>query len=307
MFIEDVSELSRWSHKKIMVLCDFQESESCLEKVMRRYCSVQNNTDRNNGSYICFPCSRIMLSGRSNPGCKYKNLDDHLMDVIDSEAKAYLLGWIASDGSLRENGTVAIAINTCDVDVLEALRDFVCSDLPIADNKQETIKRLTIYSAQWVKSIQGHLNLSFKKGDSHKKSYLVQMPVDISDSLKWCFLRGFFEGDGSVFIAKDIRCQVDGSRVSISSSSIAMRMMITTFCRKFNINISMYQNNVVLSGKFAARFLEKIYAKCDEKFVLKRKYCIYKRLKTEMSCFWDRAAIAEEAYLVARLENLTIT
>ena len=315
MFLGDVSELSRWSNKKVMVVCDFQESEKCLVKVIRRYVDVRNNIDRNNGKFSCPSCSRMMQCGRNSPNCKYKNIDDHLMDVIDSEAKAYLLGWIASDGWLRENGTVAIAVNTCDVDVLELLRDFVCPDLPITDEKQGAMKMLVICSAQWYKLIQEHLNLHFEKGKSHKKSYLVQMPafasspaeeVDISDYLKWCFLRGYFEGDGSVFITKDIRCQVNGLRVSISSSSLAMRMMITTFCRKFNINTSMYPKEVMLSGQYAARFLEKIYAG-DGKFVLQRKYCIYKRLKTELSRFWDRAAIAEEAYLTARMENLKIT
>lgn len=130
------------------------------------------------------------------------------------------------------------------------------------------------------------------------------MPVDISDSLKWCFLRGYFEGDGCVSISKNINCHVDGLRVSIGSSSLAMQMMIVTFCRKFDINISMSQNKVVLSGQYAARFLEKIYAN-NEKFVLKRKYDTYKKFEIEMSRFWDRAAVAEEAYL-ARLENLTI-
>ena len=118
MFLENVSELSRRSSKKVLVICDFQESEKCTEKVMREYCSVQNTMDRNNGKYICPSCSMMMRCGRNNPSCKYKNLDDHLMDVIDSEEKAYLLGWIASDGSLHENGCVYIAINTCDVGVL---------------------------------------------------------------------------------------------------------------------------------------------------------------------------------------------
>jgi hypothetical protein len=248
----------------------------------------------------------MRLRGRNHPNCKYKNLDDHLMDIIDSEEKAYFLGWIASDGSLKENGKIEISINTCDVDVLELLRDFVCPDLPISDVKQEAVKKLTISSRQWVKSIQKHLNLSFKKGGSYKKSHIVQMPVDISDSLRWCFLRGYFEGDGCISIAKSSKGWADCLRVYISSSSLAMRMMIVTFCRSSNINISMSQNKVQLSGQYAARFLEKIYAECNEKFVLKRKYNTYKRLKTEISRFWDRAAVAEEAYLIDRLKNLTL-
>ena len=306
MFLENFSELSRWSREEVMVVCDFQKSEKCLVKVIVRYCNARINIDRNNGSYICRSCSMMRLSGRNASNCKYKELDDHLMDVIDSEAKAYLLGWIASDGWLHENGTVGIGVNIRDIDVLEVLRDFICPDLPIADY-DKSMKRLLIYSNQWYKSIQGHLNLGFKKGDSHNKSYLVQMPIDISDSLKWCFLRGLFEGDGCVSITKNIRCQVNGLRVDISSRSLAMKMMIVTFCRSTNINIYMSPKQVTLSGQYAARFLEKIYAECNGKFVLKRKYNIYKQLKNELSRFWDRAAVAEKAYLTARMENITIT
>ena len=169
------------------------------------------------------------------------------------------------------------------------------------------MKKLVICSTQWVKSIKKHLNLSFRKGESYKKSHLVQMPVDIFDSLKWCFLRGLFEGDGSVFIAKRPEGRADCLNVSISSCSLAMGMMVVTFCRSTYINIYMSQKKVVLSGQYAARFLEKIYAGCDERLVFKRKYYTYKRLKTDLLRFWDRAAVAEEAYLTARLENLTIT
>ena len=299
MLLDDTSELSRWSNKKVSVVCDFQESKCCLGNVMRRYCNVQDNMDRNNGKYICPSCSRMIRSGRNHPRCKYKELDDHLMDLIDSEEKAYLLGWIASDGWLHENGTIGIGVNICDVGVLEILRDFICPDLPIAGDCNGSMKRLLICSTQWCKSIQEHLNLSFKKGESHKKSHLVQMPVDISDFLKWCFLRGLFEGDGSVSITKDLRCQANGLCVSISSSSLAMRMMIVTFCRISNINICMSPKQVTLNGQYAARFLEKIYAGCNKKFVLRRKYDIYRKLKVESSRFWDRAAVAEEAYLIA--------
>ena len=61
----------------------------------------------------------------------------------------------------------------------------------------------------------------------------------------------------------------------------------------------MSPKQVTLNGQYAARFLEKIYAGCNKKFVLRRKYDIYRKLKVESSRFWDRAAVAEEAYLIA--------
>lgn len=65
----------------------------------------------------------------------------------------------------------------------------------------------------------------------------------------------------------------------------------------------MYSDRVQWSGQYAARFLEKIYAKCDEKFVLNRKYDTYRRLKVELFRFWEKATIAEEAYLIAKWQT----
>ena len=202
MFLEDISELSRWSHKQVSVVCDFQESELCLRKIRRMYMNVCITMDRNNGRYIRPFCLKMKLNGRNNPNCKYKDLDDHLMDIIDSSAKAYLLGWIAADGTISPNGNIGIAVNTCDVGVLEIICDFICPNLHIADCKKGAMKVLRICSSQWCKAVKEHLNLSFDKGESHKKSHLVQMPVNISDPLKWCFLHGLFEGDGNISIVK---------------------------------------------------------------------------------------------------------
>ena len=59
---------------------------------MRKYHDVCNNMDKNSGKYICFQCSMFKHRGRNHHRCKYKKLDDHFMDIIDSEEKAYLLG-----------------------------------------------------------------------------------------------------------------------------------------------------------------------------------------------------------------------
>lgn len=100
MLLDDISELSRGSNEKVLVLCDFQESQSCLGHVIRRYVDVHDNMDRNNGKYVCKPCSRFMkFSGRSNLNCKHRKFDDHLMDIINSKEKH-----IFSDGSLRTGG-----------------------------------------------------------------------------------------------------------------------------------------------------------------------------------------------------------
>ena len=90
------------------------------------------------------------------------------MDVIDSEEKAYLLSWIAYDGWFTEDGITSIAVNTCNVGVLEVLRKFICPDLPVTNHSKGTMRKLCTCSTQWYKVVQEHLNLSFEKGKSYK-------------------------------------------------------------------------------------------------------------------------------------------
>ena len=46
MFLEDVSEISRGSGKRVLVKCDSEQAEYCLGEVMRKYRDVYNNMDK---------------------------------------------------------------------------------------------------------------------------------------------------------------------------------------------------------------------------------------------------------------------
>jgi hypothetical protein len=54
MFLEDVYDLSRGSNKKVLVLCDFQESESCLGHVMRKYSDVLASMEKTMACMVVF-------------------------------------------------------------------------------------------------------------------------------------------------------------------------------------------------------------------------------------------------------------
>ena len=92
------TKYSNQSHSIVEVECDFKVNKKCKNIYKTSYKSYFKNISRNNGKLICLFCSRDMkFSGRNNPNCKYKNIDDNYFQQINKE-KAYLLGWIASDG-----------------------------------------------------------------------------------------------------------------------------------------------------------------------------------------------------------------
>ena len=88
---------------------------------------------KRNNSHSCSKKCRnkidsIKYLGRNNPNYLYKLNDDYFKDIDDN--KAYILGWIASDGHIAKRG-FAISIDKKDLLILEKIRDLISLDLPI--------------------------------------------------------------------------------------------------------------------------------------------------------------------------------
>lgn len=220
-----------------------------------------------------FKCGGILkksiYSGRNNPNCKYKTLDDNFFEDINNEEKAYILGWIASDGSISENGTITIEIKNIDKEILNKMRDIICKDLPVVDDKPQfgDHSSLSFHSKKIVKDICFWLDI--KPG---KKSASVNMP-NINKNLKWHFIRGYFDGDGSIR-------NIDKKRsldCGISTTSILMKKNILKVANTGKI----YNGSIYWSGTISLNFLDNMYKNAT--IYLKRKYDMYKRWKEYFS------------------------
>lgn len=207
----------------------------------------------------------ILYMGRRNPNTKYENLDDNYFKDIKSEDKAYLLGWIASDGSIKKSG-INITINKKDIKCLETLRDIICKELPIRP-KEINMKSLSISSKTISNDVCILLNIL-----PGEKSHTVCFPSLDTDELKWAFLRGLFDGDGSITSISETH---RSPSCKISTSSEQMRKSIVDFTR-----IPCVENGIDLlwSGNNALDFLDKIYYKSN--FKLSRKYEQYLDIST---------------------------
>src|SRR5690348_14894045 len=126
----DTTDLTYGSGKRVNVHCGSNVSPICLGVKELAYNRALKALAKNDGTYICRNCTMFLQRGRNHPCCKYKTLDDNLMKTIDSEEKAYFLGWIASDGFIGKT-IVTITIHKKDNKIIEILRDIVCKELPI--------------------------------------------------------------------------------------------------------------------------------------------------------------------------------
>src|SRR3990167_8640302 len=285
----ELATITSGSHRLVNVACDFAISKKCRGSFSTTYKDYLRYLNNNDGKVICFFCSRkIKFSGRSNPNSKYKNLDDKFFKIVDSEYKAYLLGWIASDGHIRNNG-FEIHIHARDVEILYKLRDGLCIDLPVTTITNGTVK-LNIYSSEISNDICRILKLS-----PGKKSDKVRFPLSelSTPDLRWAFLRGYFDGDGSI---RRSDLKINYPVCNISSTSPGMLSDIKNFCE---IPCCVSNHLVVWSNNNALDFLSKLYD--NSAIFLERKMYLYrlwsswvpslsgKNRGREMMFFWNRA------------------
>jgi len=201
--------------------------------------------------------------GRDNPNCKYPTLSDDFFKEINSEEKAYILGWIASDGHVAKNGAISISIKKSDIDILNRMRDIVCKDIPVFYIKNKTMSTLRFCSTPMSKDICKWLSIS-----PGEKSFTIRLPK-LNEGFTWAFLRGYFDGDGHLTKTTN---KTRYLKSDIASCSSKMRNDIKNFT-KIQCSNSDKTNRIYWSGKNAMSFLDKIYENAD--VYLERKYNRY--------------------------------
>lgn len=132
------------------------------------------------------------------------NVDMDYLKTIDSKNKAYVLGLIISDGYIDEKWN-KLNFTSKDIELVELMKRELKSEHKIGtynifDNR--TNKTYTRHSIQISsKTIVSDLN---KLGVFGNKSFTSELP-NIPTEFMWHFIRGVFDGDGTIYQDKNIR------------------------------------------------------------------------------------------------------
>ena len=140
-------------------------------------------------------------------GKRIYKVNEDFFKCINTEEKAYILGFICADGHI-EKDRLNITVSIKDRDILEKIRYAMYSNHPIKEvqrtnpynktNRENLIlSELMIGSVELVKPL-------FNMGLTTNKTYTLN-----GDILKYIpkylirdFLRGYFDGDGNVFFGR---------------------------------------------------------------------------------------------------------
>lgn len=147
--------------------------------------------------------NNIKLRSKAEQKLIDNHFDTNFFNKIDTEEKAYILGLFYSDGYVtkRESG---FELNIRDIDILEKVKKTIGGDFQIKTRKRKykdtTVEMCNYRMASEIIS-QQLINL----GVFERKSLILQFPGDdiVPDELKKHFIRGYFDGDGSISLYKD--------------------------------------------------------------------------------------------------------
>jgi len=137
-------------------------------------------------------------------------IDHNLLENIDTEHKAYLLGWIAGVGTIF-NEEIQIGSSENDLEIIQILKNMISSEIPIINYGK--LISFTISSSKIVEDVLRHLHCPE-----------VSFPDSIDDTLKWDFVRGYFDCTGFISIKHGYPSCV------IRSSELSMLEDIHDFC-----------------------------------------------------------------------------
>jgi predicted transcriptional regulator len=130
--------------------------------------------------------------------------DNTVFDSIDTEEKAYWLGFLYADGNVSSTiNNVEVSLSISDIDHLEKYRMFLKNESPVK------IGEVSCNGKIFKRCRLSVVNKYFKErlielGCIPNKSLKLRFPHGIfeNSSLKYHFIRGYVDGDGSISFTK---------------------------------------------------------------------------------------------------------
>jgi hypothetical protein len=209
---------------------------------------------------------------------KYK-VNEEYFDVLN-ENSAYWLGFLYADGYVRlrngRSGTLKLKLKDTDRNHIEKFLNDIDSDHPIKcgiDGKSKFCLT-SVNSNKMVKRL-------FELGCVNNKTFKIRLP-DLTQNLMSHFIRGYFDGDGSISKVKNTtwyRCSICGNKFFIYELLTYLNTYGLFGCKIYTqgkINILTIAN---LSDIF--KFKKLLYGNNENMLYLERKKIIFDDVKTE--------------------------
>lgn len=192
-------------------------------------------------------------------------VDEAVFDVIDTEEKAYWLGFLYADGYVEENGNaIELTLKLSDKEHLEKFKKFLKWS---GEVRTDDYRARVCFKSKKVK------NDLIALGCHPNKSLTLTFPTENQVPLELIrhFIRGYVDGDGSVFISNSLpRFSILGTHDMLDKIVKNMKWKSNQIRKTKNIY------SIEWGGNVALQQMHDIYK--DSNIYLDRKYTKYKEL-----------------------------
>ena len=205
------------------------------------------------------------------------SFNENYFEVVDTEEKAYWLGFLYADGYVNSNKTsVELGVSEKDLNHLYKFIKCIGGDMkPTKTTKKSNNKvyigyRVTLNSPKFKNDL-------IRLGCYENKGDILEFPTNdqVPTELIIHFIRGYIDGDGSISTCnkgKQLRIDVIGTKSMldgiVKSLSIKKNSYAINNKRTNNINYNVLVTQ--WSGKYANEIAGKLYFNCN--IYLDRKY-----------------------------------
>lgn len=165
------------------------------------------------------------------------DINENFFDKIDNENKAYFLGIIYADGcNKRPRNIVTLFLKESDIELIKKLNRFIFKDKPVSISKRpnHTMVGIRITNKRISEKLE-------ELGVVKAKTFKITFPDWLDKKLYPHFIRGYFDGDGSIGTSKGINtkgCKCYKDKITITGTEKFCHRLIEIFKKEININCS---------------------------------------------------------------------
>lgn len=202
------------------------------------------------------------------------NCDYDFFETIDTESKAYWLGFIYADGyvsNTKYSKKMGIALGIKDVEHLYKFKEFINSDHPIKIYKTSGGFKVGLEYCRIQISGDKIFSDLVKHGVIEHKSLCVKFPEDIPEELLRHFIRGYFEGNGCFRKNHEGNADIDfcSTFEFLTSLKSILNVEYRPFTQRYNNGKNNY-NLTIMRREDVIRITRYMYS--DASIYLNRKY-----------------------------------
>jgi len=279
------TKICKLLHKDIKDMCQLYSDGQSASQIANTY-NVSN-------TIILRYLKRNNIEIRNSSECHRKYpINEDFFDVINTEEKAYFLGFLYADGGNVKSGNfVRIELQKQDNDILHKFAKLIYKENPEIHVKSCTRKRdlgngLKNYYSCYLNINSKHIcSILEKQGCMPAKTFKITFPTWLDSELQKHFIRGYFDGDGSIYVNTKKGASSYFKITSIKQFAEEVRKVIID---NVNVNMGIYlstQHSVVFDVTSAGnRQVEKImkWLYSDANIFMDRKHSIYLKLLNQI-------------------------